>query len=470
VRALDLHLRPDVSPYSAASFSREAIAGLIDRGEAAARERWDDLLALKREIMGDDLPRTPPGQHRRVDDRDSIRVNRVIFTGCDARDERWLRSIAGLGREGRVTRDAIQRAIARLYGTGAFVRVDFKLTGGPVPDLVFNMETRPASSLNMGFRFDSEEMAAILLNTTLAHRRLGGSRLSLTGRLSVNPYVTLDYSLGNTFLHRFNLSYTFKYNDLFLYYKGVKSDNVSFRYHRLELGGSNLSLKNFNLQVGARYEYYHYTTLLYADHPGEEAVEVKPEGLFSYYLLARMETFDKRYYPTRGFAFRVGYALCTDNLYSYNGGAPFSTLSFHYEPVITLTRRVKFIPSLYGRVLIGGDIAAPVMNYVGGTVAGRYLPQQLPFAGVRYLETVDEAVAIARAQVRYRLGSKHYLSLVGNYLLQDDNFFDLPGGHSMTGGSLGYSYDSIIGPLSVELDYSGWSRRVGAYFNIGYYF
>jgi NTE family protein len=468
--SLDLYVRPELSPYSAASFSRDAVSALIDRGEQAARERWDEIMALKRVIWGDATPDVTARNVRRsvTGERDTFRVNRVLFEGCDERDERWLRSIAGVKRGERVTRNGIQRAIARLYGTGAFARVEFRLSGEPWPDLIFRMEGKPASSLNVGFRFDSEEMAAVLLNTTLAHERLRGSRLSLTGRLSVNPYVTMDYSLGNTFLHRFHLSYTFKYNELSFYDRGTRSGNVSFRYHRAELGVSNLFFKNFNLRAGARYEYYHYTTVLRAGDPAG-GVAVTPGGIFSYYLQARMETFDKRYYPTRGLAFQASYALCTDNLYAYNGGAPFSTLDFSYEPVISLTRRVKLLPALHGRVLIGNEVATAMMNCVGGMVAGRYLPQQLAFAGAR-LELVNESVIVARLQLRYRLGIRHYLSLAGNCLVQDDRFFDLPGGDATLGGSLGYAYDSIIGPVSVDVDYSGWTRKPGVYFNIGYYF
>jgi NTE family protein len=465
--SLALYLHPELSPYSAASFSREAVAAIIDRGEQAAREQWDEIMALKREIWGDE-PHVATARPRGRMARDTFQVNRVIFEGCDERDERWLRSIAGVRRGEQVTREGIRRAIARLYGTGAFARVDFKLSGGPLPDLVFQMEGKPASSLNVGFRFDSEELAAVLLNTTLAHERLRGSRLSLTSRLSMNPYMLLDYSLGNTFLHRFHLSYAFKYNELSFYDRGVRSGNVSFRYHRVELGMSNLFFKNVNLRAGARYEYFHYTAVLHAGDPAE-SVLVRPGGIFSYYLQARLETFDKRYYPTRGLVLQANYALCTDNLYAYDGGAPFSTIDFFYEPVISLTRRVKLIPALYGRVLIGNAVAPPMTNYAGGTIVGRYLPQQLPFAGAR-LEAVDEAMLVTRLQLRYRVGSKHYLSLVGNCLVQDDSFFDLPGGDAVVGGLLGYSYDSIIGPLGVEIDYSGWTKKPGIYFNIGYYF
>lgn len=73
-------------------------------------------------------------------------------------------------------------AIGVLYGTGAFERVSYSLNGTSVYTLKMSCIEKPTSSLNFGFRFDSEEMASILLNTTLSHRALRGSRLSLTGR------------------------------------------------------------------------------------------------------------------------------------------------------------------------------------------------------------------------------------------------------------------------------------------------
>lgn len=60
-------------------------------------------------------------------------------------------------------------------------------------------------------------------------------------------------------------------------------------------------------------------------------------------------------------------------------GMFFSALSADFEPTVRLTRRVYLLPALYGRVLIGRDIAIPYLNYVGGEVAGRYMNQQLPF-------------------------------------------------------------------------------------------
>ena len=61
LRKTDLHIKVDVSGYSAASFTKEAIDTLIVRGEQAAMADWDKLLTLKKKmgLREDYQPRRP---------------------------------------------------------------------------------------------------------------------------------------------------------------------------------------------------------------------------------------------------------------------------------------------------------------------------------------------------------------------------------------------------------------------------
>ena len=126
--------------------------------------------------------------------------------------------------------------------------------------------------------------------------------------------------------------------------------------------------------------------------------------------------------------------------------------------------------SAYGRVLIGHDPAYSYLNQLGGTEFGRYNAQQMPFAGINRVEVFENAVIVGRLQLRQRMGRKHYLSLTGNYALQDDNFFDLFGRKGIWGGGIGYSRDSMLGPVDLIFSFSDWSEKVEFYFNLGFYF
>ena len=54
--------------------------------------------------------------------------------------------------------------------------------------------------------------------------------------------------------------------------------------------------------------------------------------------------------------------------------------------------------------------------------------------------------------------------------LMESNFFDVFGGDDILGGGVGYSYDSIVGPIDFMFSLSDWSKKLGFYFNLGYYF
>ncbi len=462
----DIYIRPDVRGYSAASFNKEAIDTLLAHGVEAALLKWDELQELKRQLGADSLPCRRSLAAETV--RDTFFVRDIHLKGISEKDRVWIKKIIRLKDNRMMTREDIHQVITRLYGTKLFSGVTYRLLGGPVYDLELNLQQREMSELRLGVRFDSEEMAALLLNTRLNFRALKGSRFELTARLSKSPFVRLDYSFENPFWHKLNLSYMFKYNDFGLYAKGDKVNGTTCRYHLGELSLTDFYIRNFKFQWGLRYEYFDYDDFLV--RTDEQNISVRSEGFISYYGLAHLETYDRRYYPTKGVSFKASYSLYTDNFIQYDNRTPFSAVSADFTGVISLTNRFKLLPSVYGRVLIGHEVPYPYLNYMGGDVAGRYMNQQLPFWGIHHVELFENALLAGKLHFRQRMGSRHYLSLIGNYALQNDNFFDILKKKGIWGGGVGYSNDLPVGPVDVVVSLSDWTKKASFYFNLGFYF
>lgn len=462
----DLYIRPDVRGYSAASFNKEAIDTLLAHGVEAALLKWDELMELKKELGTDSLQEGLT-QETAVR-RDTFFVRNIHLNGVSEKDRDWIKRIIRLKDNRRMTRGEIHQVITRLYGTKLFSGVTYRLLGGPVYDLELNLQQREMSELGLGVRFDSEEMAAILLNTRLNFRALRGSRFELTSRLSKSPSVRLDYSFGNPFWHRLNLIYMFKYNDFDQYERGDKVNGTAYRYHLGEVSLTDFYIRNCKFQWGLRYEYFNYDDFLVRTEGAY--IDVKSGGFISYYGLAHLETYDRRYYPTKGVSFKASYSLYTDNFIRYNNGAPFSAVSADFTGVVSLTNRLKLLPSVYGRVLIGHEVPYPYLNYMGGEVAGRYMNQQLSFCGIHHVELFENALLAGKLHFRQRMGARHYLSLIGNYALQNDNFFDILKKKGIWGGGIGYSYDLPVGPVDVSVSLSDWTEKASFYFNLGFYF
>ena len=424
----DLLIRPNTSPYNSASFTTAALDTLIMRGEEAARKQWNELLILKEKIGSDSISTNTHSKAIVLKPHDSFLIRKIYFEGADPRDEKWLLQISQLKENSWISLQKLHHAMSILIGTNAYSNVSYKLTGEDARDLHLIVEPKSASAVNVGLRFDSEEIIAVLLNGTFDYHTKFHSRFSVTGRVGKKTYGRVDYSIERNPLRNLNLSYKFTYQDLDIYHKGEKSLNTTFRNHFAEFSYSDMNWLSFKVQTGIRYEHYNYKSVL---NNGDLLVDFKPQNFINYFVSTHFETLDRSYYPNRGVSLKANYTVYTDNFVGYQGHTPFSALSAHFLSVIPVTSHFSFLPALYGRVLIGRDAAFPYLNAIGGETEGHYLDHQLPFAGINHVEFLDHAFLSLRLQLRQRISSRHYISLIGNYGVHDDNFFNLLKGNHL---------------------------------------
>ncbi len=465
LKHVDLYLKPYLKPYTSSSFSSEAVDSLLIRGQRCADDNREKILALRERIYPDSdymyvRPEVPDNTNT------SIRIGNIKFVGLTRNEETFIRPTLGIKENSTITVRQLNDAIAKLRGSGAFSYVTYSLESTMPHTLTISVDEKQQAVVNAGFRFDTEQMASIMLNTTLSLRGLQGPRIGLSVRLNDNPYVKLDLNTSNILKGRLGLSYMFKSNNYRLYKNGEKVNNVTFGQNRVNLFFTLANPVKFNPQIGISYEHFNYSSFLFASD--DDRIAVKPEGFVNYYVTGYLETLNDHYFPTRGVLSSAKIALHTDNGYGYNNGSPFLSVEYGFRNAISLTDRFTIMPSVYGRTLIGNEVAYSYYNYVGGDLAGRFMDQQIPFVGIKHLETVDRSVFIVGLEARMRLFVRHFISFKVNYGIQNDNFFKMfTDRHDMLGFALKYAYNSPIGPISLQFDISNVDRSFGIYFSLG---
>ncbi len=467
----DTYIRVNVDGYSSASFTPAAIDTLMRRGEEAAKDQWSSLLALKKKIgIAEDYTPKQHGPYSSLSNARTIYVTDISFSGVEVDDKKWLMKKCKLEENSDISTQQIEQALNQLRGSQSYSSASYTLKETPEGyHLNFLLQEKYERRINLGIRFDSEEIASLLVNATADLKTRIPSRLALTGRLGKRYAARIDYTLEPMQQRNFNFSYMFQYNDINIYEEGDRAYNTTYKYHLAEFGFSDVWYKNFRFGLGLRFEYYKYKDFLFKK-PEISDLKVESEHFLSYFAQVQYNTYDKGRFPSKGSDFRAAYSLYTDNMAQYNEHAPFSALNASWASVIPVTRRFAVIPSIYGRILIGRDFPYPLQNAIGGEVPGFYIPQQLPFAGVTNLELMDNTVMIASIKFRQRMGAIHYLTLTGNYGLTDSNFFDILKGKQLFGISAGYGMDSIFGPLEISLGYSNQTDKGSCFVNLGYYF
>ncbi len=468
IEQTNVHIKVNVKGYSAASFSRSAIDSLIVRGEESALKCKSELLKLKEEIgIPEDYRPTDKPRYTPVKE---VKINQIFFNGLDEEDKEWIIKRCKLKENSLNSIALIEKATSIIRANTNYSSITYKLIHHTDDsyNLYYTLNQKLENRINIGIRFDSEEVATLLVN---AHTTLNTelpSYVSASARLGERYGIQATYGIEPSPLSSISLSYKFMYNDIDYYRKGERSFNSTFRHHTGEISYTNVWLKNVRFGMGMRYELYNYSNFLHQN--SMENFDIDNEHFYSYYLNMHYESYDKAYFPSRGVRLHGSYTLYTDNLIEYDDNTPFSGVLGSFEGIIPITRRFSVLPFAHGRLLFGKHIPYSKMNIMGGDVMEQYLPYQLPFAGTTRVELMKNHLVIGGLKLRQRMGSIHYLTLTGNYALSSNSLRNIMKEDDMFGCSVTYGIDSMFGPLEATLNYMNHSKKLGFYINLGFKF
>lgn len=416
LRKTNVHIKVDVNGYSAASFSKEAIDTLIVRGEQAARKDWDKLVGLRNQLgLSAGYQPHRPGPY-------------PVPSVAESKN----------------------------------IPVDPQISGPSVRE----------NKLNIGFRFDTEELAALQANTVYYLGKQQTSQLSLTARLGKRTMAQVGYNYQWHKGWQTGLIYQFDYKDISIYNEGKRTFDLTFT-HQLINAGVAKDWHQIQVSAGINFDNYRYHDMLSLEPM--DAIMFKNESLFSYYVGLVYNTMNGRSVPTKGMAWALTYNLYTDNFFQYKDNNPISAFYAHWQSCITPIKNFTVIPSLDGRVLAGGhdNYTFAVSNLLGGNMPGRYMPQQIPFVGINKAELASGTVIVAGLKLRQQILKNQYISVVGNYGRSSGELhelFDDTHSYDLVGAGIGYMYNSFLGPVEIQLNWSNQTKSVGWYAGLGFTF
>ncbi|MBP3382314.1 MAG: patatin-like phospholipase family protein [Tidjanibacter sp.] len=464
----DYYMHPEVAPYTAASFNAEAVDSLIMRGQVEADRHRVGLQELRKKIG---LPEgyMPPKRQRHYSSDTKLYIGPIHFKGFNKSEQALINRYLNLRPYTTVTRKEFNKHIEDVRNVGGFEFVRYSLNNRAPYELIIGVNEKENASVHVGFRFDSQELASLLLATEMTmHGNYFKPKFALKTRLSQSPYVQLSASSSRVFFGDFTFAYKYQYHDFTFYKNEVRQNSANFDEHNLSIRFSDIYLRNFNMGVGVEYDFFDFRHSLYYNLAGN-LTEAKPEGYINYVLNGHYESLDDFYMPRKGWSVRADYTVYTTNGWKVKGGNPFTALQYTIKKVLTpWDGPLTFIGSLYGRSLIGPRPTYPYQNSMGGILPGRYMEQQMPFVGIQRIELCENSVMVGAIEARYEFFKNHTLSAVANYALQNDNFWEMfDGRQSLLGFGVKYTYHTSLGPLTVLASGTNDNPLGGLYVSFG---
>ena len=468
VENTDILISPDIYPYGMLDFQRPGIDTIITRGVAAAMNSWVDLISLKESLQIDEKKQ----QTRRISNDfirlDTLKINNVSFEGITVKETNHLYRWIDI-EENKITRDELDEIIAKMYGSGLFSKVHYRLEGENPFDLVFNVEVKESNRLNLGIHFDSNDMAAILANTRISLNNSLNSMFDITTRLSRDPYLMIDYSINSGIFYKGGINYKISRNDLSIYDRGELSYIMGLTKNALNLVFSEFYFGNIMLHLGAQMEHFHFFKALGSS--SEPPQSVNNDQLYVNYLLNGVfDNLNRVYFPSSGQYFSFQYSIHTDNFVQLNEQTPTNILSMKFFKPILLSQKVFVTPRIVASYIINDSVPLVYRNLVGGRTDYHYLPQQISLQGSTGMEVLENMVFTTDLTLHYSFTPNNYFYTNLNFLINNDHLHTLLEGESYWGVNLGYSNLTVAGPLRLEIGYSGLSKRFHPYVSFGYYF
>lgn len=442
----DYYIHPEIAPYTAASFNQEAVDSLIVRGQREADRHREGLLALRKKIG---LPEgyMPPKRTRHYNQQTPLKIGNIKLEGFTKSERALISKHLDLKPYSTITRQEFNHNIDRIKSVGGFDFVKYSLSHEAPYDLRIGVDEKQNASLHVGFRFDSHELASLLLGTEMT---ITGNyfkpKISLTARLSESPYVQIGASSNRVLFGEFNLGYRYQYNNFAFYNGETRSHTSTFDFHKLSMKFSDIYLRNFNISAGVDADFFDYHETFYEGGK----LEAQSEAYINYVISGHYDNLDNVYVPTKGWSLNMNYALHTNNGVEVHHHTPFASVQYKVTGALRAGNLLTFVPSLYGRTLIGMEVTYPYFNCLGGILPARHMPQQMPFVGLQDIELFDNSVMVAALEARFTIAKNHYISAVGNVLTENDDFRKmLLFKDTLVGFGLKYTYQTSLGPLTV---------------------
>lgn len=473
----DIVIRVDTKGYGAASFNAAAIDTLIRRGEKAALLHWDELTALRRRLGIDGRPTFKPRLSTvrvPLPSTGVWKISELRFENMSANDEAFIRAKFRLHEGDSITADRADIITTSIRQDLYYKTAKFRIAGNDdrtTATVVFTAGEKKQSQLNVGLRFDNEEVVALQANAEVPLRSRMPMDVELTLRLGKRIMARADWSFHPRSFFRPTVSYIFRHNDINFYEYGDKACNLTYDRHTARLALFNFNIRNFNVSIGACGDYYHHRSMLIDREPEHLLLaDTRDKGYLSYQGSIDYNSEDEWFFPRHGARFNARFAYYTDNFVSLDGSTGLRDYTAMWRMAFPVGRRFALQPMFYGRLLCGETVPLMLSSTMGGEWFGHYVEHQLPFAGVGYVELARKKMVAAQLQGQLNLTTNNIILLRLAAAQDGDTFSSLTDHHTLLGASLSYYYNMMFGPIGGSVGYSNVTSEPYFFINLGFVF
>lgn len=481
----DIYIRPAIDEFSVIDFGRSK--EIVEIGEEAAKEK---ITALKA-IAG--IQKHTPKPRKRIQMMDSLTINRMIIQGNDQYTRGYIKGKLRFNLGEKIPFDELKQGINNLSATGNFKAIRYELaSNGLGTDLILKLKENPTKMfIKMSAHYDDLYKSSALINLTKKNF------------LMKDDVASFDFILGDHI--RYNMQY---YLDKGYYWSfGVNSKFTDFNseidysliqgnfdvpsdpnIRRVNLDVTDLTnqiylqtvlREEFAFRVGAEHKLLKYSTRT-LNQLGEglevastsERTYFENSNYFSAFGKITLDTYDDKYFPTKGLLFDSDFHLYLFSSDFNNNFREFSVGKGRLGTVIPLLHNLSFNIEAEGGVKLGTS-GVTSFDFILGGFGNDFVNNFVPFFGYDFLSLPGNSFVKGYGRLDYRIAPKNHILFSANFANVADDLFrtgDWFSEPNFSGYGLGYGFESFLGPIQIYYSWSPEIKNDSIFFSVGYWF
>lgn len=457
----DLIIKPEITGFSMTSFNSEAVDTLILRGEKAAEYNIEKIRKLKLDnnLVIKPLLKTYISPERWF-------ITNFSLSGKFKVDAGFLLRSVDMNLPGYYSYEEIKAIINQMYGYGIFDKIYFNLfDNGRGKTLNLNITEKNVVGQHVGFKVNTTDAAALMLNVTSKNYGNRFGQLSASTELSANPGASILAETNRGNFPIAGVEVKGKYQNYNIYNNREKLYEANLFYSSAAL----YLYKRIHHQniagLGLKEEFYRGD--IFSRSSLDTVIYEKKSFLTNIYAWLSVDNLDDYYFPTKGMELYTEYSL---------QGVPFRSSNvshiflFRMRNIIPLSKKSTILLNLYNRTILSSTFPVFKGTIAGGAPYSQYFDFHIPFIGLSPVNQVDRFALSGLAGLRFRLSENNYISFLTNALYQSSEIFNSADSKVIWGGGVNYSIKTVFGPIDLLLGYSNAVKAPTFSANFGYWF
>ncbi len=455
VAKTDLYLKPVVADLSAMNF--DDVEAIIKRGEDIALANIDTIRKLAKRIRNNKRKYESFRENKKSE---MVYISKIEIEGLNETPKNMVIGRLGLKIPGVNNIVSINEAVDRLYSSNFFTSINYSLIKQLDSYILhLKIKEKKENMFSVGLNYNSDIGADVKLNFLFHNFVFKGSKTNVSFNMGNNPKLKFSFLSERGKKIGFGYDMGYETGKVMTYSEDYTNIEGSYftRFAYLESYGNINYSNNAAFKAGFSIDFYNRTASI-------SAIPLEDLGMFYTNTFASFtkDSYDNKYIPLEGSFFSA-------KVDAINVGRPYTGLyaKLKMSTIIETSDRLDILPKLFVGALWGGDKEVAYSYVLGGHYESNYA-NFVTMPGLPYSSEITNNVAIAYIDLRYRLFAKHFLYFKTASALSSTNFEELfRDPKYIISGSIGYSYNSPIGPIGFQVGRSNLAKKVSLFLNIG---